>query len=292
MLSVVVISKDEPALDETLSAVAGQGHDMDEATEIVVVDASQGRLASIRERHPGVQWLDFTPPAGVRISIPHQRNTGVAAARGEIIVFIDAGCRPRPGWLARLVAPLRSNEEVTAGLAVAPADTHSHYHLEVERVRDTEYLDEAPTLNLAFTRRAFELVGGFDEAFEYGSDVDFTWRLVDHGLRIRSVPEAVVEHDWGSARRQIRRAYLYGRARARLYQKHAGRRRRIWGADPVVVIYPLFVLGLPLTLLVPAYPLLLLVPAWRARRYGAARVVLDHLAYGTGVLSVVLDRGR
>ena len=240
---------------------------------------------------PGRRLDRLCAPVGVRISIPHQRNAGVAAARGDLIVFIDAGCLPAADWLNRLVAAIDEHgEHVAAGVAVAPLETHSHYQLEVERVRTSTYLAEAPTLNLAFTRAAFDAVGGFDERFEYGSDTDFSWRLVDHGFRIRSVPEAVVEHDWGTARRQFRRAFLYGRARARLYQKHATRRERIWRQDPVVVVYPLFLLGLPLTAVLPLYPLLLLVPVWRARRYGAASVLADHLAYGAGVLSVIVPR--
>jgi GT2 family glycosyltransferase len=60
------------------------------------------------------------------------------------------------------------------------------------------------------------LVGGFDESFDYGSDIDFSWRLRDAGVRLRSVPEARVEHDWGSHSRQLRRAFRYGQARRQL----------------------------------------------------------------------------
>ena len=291
VISVVVISKDEPALDQTLDGVQEQAAAVAEPSEIVVIDASAGRLGNVRAHHPRVRWIDYAPPGDVRVSIPHQRNRGVGAAHGELIVFVDAGCRPARDWLARLVAAIRDRgENVAAGLAIAPEQTHSHYQLEVERVRASDYLEEAPTLNLAFTRAAFDAVGGFDERFEYGSDIDFSWRLVDHGFRIRSVPDAVVEHDWGSPTRQLRRAYRYGRARARLYQKHAARRQRIWRADPVVLAYPAFLLGLPLSVILPAYPLLLLVPAWRARRHGVASVLADHLAYGAGVLSAIAPR--
>jgi len=291
MVSIVVISKNEPVLDETLSAVESQAQAFVGDVEIIVVDASAGRMDGVKARHSTVRWVAYEPPTGVRISIPHQRNRGVGAARGDLIVFIDAGCLPTPGWLHRIATAITEHgEHVAAGLAVPPQETHSHYQLEVERVRASAYIEEAPTLNLAFTRAAFEAVGGFDEQFEYGSDIDFSWRLVDHGFRIRSVPEAVVEHDWGPPGRQLRRAFVYGRARARLYQKHAARRGRIWRDDPVVLVYPLFLIGLPLTLVLPAYPLLLLIPGWRARRYGAASVLADHLAYGVGVLSVIVPR--
>jgi hypothetical protein len=60
--------------------------------------------------------------------------------------------------------------------------------------------------------------------------------------------------------------------------------------DPMVVVYPLFLLGLPLTLVFPIYPLLLLIPAWRNRSDGLIRVLVDHLWFGAGVLAEIAGR--
>jgi GT2 family glycosyltransferase len=114
--------------------------------------------------------------------------------------------------------------------------------------------------------------------------VDFSWRLTDAGYRIRSVPDAIIRHDWGTSRRQLRRSYLYGKARVRLYRKHRARLRSVLRNDPTAVVYPVFLLGLPLTLVFPLYPALLLIPAWRNRSDGPVQVVVDHLAYGAGIL--------
>jgi glycosyltransferase involved in cell wall biosynthesis len=290
MISIVVISKDEPALDGTLTGVSEQASSLGEPCEVIVVDASRGRLDGIRQRHPEVRWIDYEPPPGVRVSIPHQRNTGVAAAAGELIAFTDAGCLPKPGWLEELTAPLRSGEEhVTAGISVARGG-NGLYDTRIREGAAAEYRDECPTINMAFRRAAFDAAGGFDESFEYGSDIDFSWRLVEAGLPIRSVRDSVVEHDWGDHGRQVKRGYLYGRARAHLYRKHPGRLRRSWRRDPMVFVYPAFLVGLPLTLLFPLYPTLLLIPAWRNREDGALRVLADHLAFGIGVLAEVVKR--
>ena len=139
---------------------------------------------------------------------------------------------------------------------------------------------------MAFRRDVFDLVDGFDESFDYGSDIDFSWRLSAAGLAIRYVPDAVVVHDWGDPSRQRRRAVQYGRARARLYRKHPRRIPRMLRSDPIVAAYPVFLLGLPLTLLRRWrwYPLLLAVPLWRNRSSQPVRVVVDHLWFGSGVL--------
>ncbi len=290
MISVVIISKDESSLDETLTDVTHQLASLDEPGEIVVIDASSGRLDDIRKRHePTVRWVDFQQPAGVRVSIPHQRNAGVHEAAGDIIVFTDAGCRPRPGWLERLVAPLRADDHVTAGVS-QDLDGKVQYELPPERAGEATYLRESPTLNFAFRRGAFDAVGGFDESFQYGSDVDFSWRLNDTGYRIRCVPDAIIQHDYGNPRRQRRRAYMYGKARVRLYRKHRARRGQMFRNDPIMIVYPLFLLGLPLTLVFPFYPLLLLIPAWRNRSHGIVLVLADHLWFGAGVLAELAGR--
>ena len=77
MISIVIISKDEETLDDTLTDVTHQAERLAEPSEIVVVDASSGRLDQIRLRHEArVRWIQFTQPPGVRVSIPHQRNAG------------------------------------------------------------------------------------------------------------------------------------------------------------------------------------------------------------------------
>jgi glycosyltransferase involved in cell wall biosynthesis len=285
VISIVIISKDEWSLDGTLTDVSAQANEIPEPWEMIVVDASDGRLDDIRKKHEEyVRWIQFDRPAHVAVSIPHQRNVGVTASRGDIIAFTDAGCKPGPQWLARLVAPLQDGEYVSAGIARSAPGDAGVYDGWSQKITASRYLTECGAGNLAFRREVFDAVGGFDERFAYGSDVDFTWRLVDAGYRLRSVPDAVVYHDYGNWRRQLRRSYVYGKARARLYRKHKARRRYVLRRDPMVVAYPVFLLGLPLTLIFPLYPALLLIPLWRNRSARAWRVVLDHLIYGAGIL--------
>lgn len=280
-VSVVVVSKDEPALDDTLAALTA-AETLAGPVEVVVVDASADRLDHVRDAHAGVRWLAFAPPPGVRTSIAHQRNVGVAAARADIVVFTDAGCVPLPGWLDTLLAPILAEEDTVAcGAAVSPG--HDLYGGAAQRGTG-RYVDDAPTINLAFRKSAFAAVGGFDEHFAYGSDVDFTWRLAAAGHPARNVADAVVVHDWGGTRRQLRRAHAYGRARVRLYAKHRDRLPHLLRRDPVPVVYALYLLGLPLARRRPAYLALLAVPLLRAARNHPLLTVADHLAYGAGVL--------
>jgi len=282
VISCIIISKDEPMLADTLAAVSRQAAQLHSPAEVLVVDASNGRLEHVRHNYPEVRWIDFRAPVGTRVSIPHQRNEGVRGATGDVIVFTDSGCLPEPGWATALLAPLLDGtERITVGRTIGRGTVDLY---DATGATPPAYVPESPTINMAFARSAFDAVGGFDESFEYGSDVDFSWRLVDAGFKLRSVPEAVVTADWGPPRRQLKRAWSYGRARARLYRKHRGRIRTGWRTDPVPFVYAAFLLALPLTLIFPLYPALLLLPALRNRRTRSVLTVADHLVLGAGFL--------
>jgi len=291
MISIVIISKDEASIDDTLTAVTSQVEALGESSEIVVVDASDRRLDYVRLRHEmKVRWVQFDQPPGVTVTIPHQRNVGVHEAAGEIIVFIDAACQPQPDWLTRLVAPLLQGEHIVAGLVLSPQGDARQKWIDWQikgEIRGSDYLRECGSANLAFRRDVFYAVGGYDEGFTYGSDVDFSWRAVDAGYRIRWVPDAVIRHDWGTWRRQLQRNYVYGKARVRLYRKHRARLKHVLRYDFSVFAYPVFLLGLPLTLIFPFYPALLFIPAWRNHSDGALSV-MNQLAFGVTFGSGVL----
>ena len=289
--SVAVVCKDEPALAETLSSIGPPGGAG--ASEVIVVDASRGALDLVRRDHPWVRWVDFEPPPGSGITIAHQRNLAVATATGDVIVFTDAGCVPDEDWLGRLVAPIADEgEAVTAG--PARADGPSIYGTETNwESGEGQYVVAAPTINLAFRRDVFDSVGGFDESFGAGEDLDFTWRAVDAGYRIRWVPGAVVRHEWGTAARQLRRSFNYGKGWARLLAKHPKRLWFVARADPVPILYPAYLLFLPLAFVWPSYLALLFVPLWRARRERRPWLVMaDHLVLGAGVLAELMALAR
>jgi glycosyl transferase family 2 len=289
-VSLVIVNKDERGLSETLDAlkpfVGGR------LCEVLVVDASNFALDDIRMDHEWARWIDYAQPVGVRITIAHQRNIGVREAVGDVIAFTDSGCVPEDGWLDNLLGPIVAGDEsVTCGPARSIGKSVYSGDRWMGNVQ-TEYTSMAPTINLAFTRKAFEAVGGFDESFGSGEDIDFTWRLVDNGYKLRWVHDAVVTVDWGSRERQLRRAFFYGHGACRLFRKHPHRILEVTRENSVPVVYALFLAGLPLTLKWRWYPLLLLWPIWRQRKEELRwLVLLDHLVQGAGVLHELMRPG-
>ncbi len=197
--------------------------------EIVVVDdGSNDRTAAIA-REAGVKL----------VSLPHQglaaaRNAGVAAARGEIVAFIDADAQADRDWLYHLVEAMRRRETVAAGgpnfppapdsllaaaIAAAPGQPR-----EVRASDDS--LAQMCGCNMAIARSTLIALGGFDPVFTAaGDDVDISWRLLKSGAALAYAPGAVVTH----RRRRSIRAYLaqqrgYGTGEAILARKYPERR--------------------------------------------------------------------
>ncbi|MGH9917550.1 MAG: glycosyltransferase family 2 protein, partial [Nitrososphaerales archaeon] len=290
-VSLVITNKDERSLSETLDALKSSvGQLLD---ELLVVDASRGALDDIRLSHDWARWIDYIQPAGLRITIAHQRNLGVREATGDIIVFTDSGCLPEEGWLERLLAPiLDEGEMVSCGPARAMGKSvYPGIHTSDSKV-NIDYVPRAATINLAFRREAFEAIGGFDETFGSAEDFDFTWRLNDSGYRLRWVQDAVVTHDYGTPARQLRRAFFYGKGECRLLRKHPHRIAEAAKQNAAPMVYALFLLGLPLSVRWKWYPLALLWPMWRLRNEDLRwLVLLDHLIMGAGVLHELVRPG-
>lgn len=192
---------------------------------IVVDDGSTDRTAEIARRHPEARLIQHE-----NRGLSAARNTGIAAASGELIAFTDSDCVADPDWLTYLAwsftdpslaavggpnLPPAEEERTAACVAAAPGGP-THVLL------DDVTAEHIPGCNMAFRAEALRGIGGFDPLFRSaGDDVDLCWRLQDAGLRIGFSPAAMVWH----FRRNTVRAYLaqqrgYGAAEALLAHKH------------------------------------------------------------------------
>jgi GT2 family glycosyltransferase len=199
-------------------------------SETLVIDdgSSDGTADYVRENFPWVRLVELEP-CGLSVA----RNTGAAAASGEILAFTDDDCEPDPEWLARLCPLFQAGTYAAAGGPNLPPPPRSWEEAVVcaapgapsHVMLDDEEAEHLPGCNLVVTRTAFEAIDGFDPQFHTaGDDVDFCWRLRDAGFRLGFVPGAFVWH-WRrpSVRAFLRQQLGYGAAERRLLAKHPDR---------------------------------------------------------------------
>jgi hypothetical protein len=298
-VAVVIISKDEAFLSETLTALREQCERV--GADCIVVDASQGRLRDVREAHAWVRWFDFVGPEDRAVTIPHQRNLGVKLADSGVVAFCDAGGIPGEHWLSHLTAPIVDGIAVATGGPIRSRWPTAYGTLNEAPFGDT--LRRVVTSNFAFTRDLFDSVGGFDERYDYGSDNDFGQRIRELGERVVSVPDAVMTIDWGDRRRQLQRDLRYGEAEIREWLLHPERRRRILLETPEVLIHPLLFVTMPFafaaalitrrwSLFAPWLLALAANFAWDRGHRRPNHAMIDHLVVSFGSLRELASAGR
>ena len=194
--------------------------------EILVVDGmsddgTRELLADFSAENPTVRMLDNSQ----RIT-PVALNTGIRAARGDVVVRMDAHNFYPPEYVSKLVEALfRSGADNVGGLWITKPGNRSkpalaialalaspfgvgnaHYRLGPGRLR---WVDTVPFG--CYRRSVFERVGLFDEELVRNQDDEFNLRLIRAGGRILLVSEVYSEyHARESLRKLWRMYYQYG----------------------------------------------------------------------------------
>jgi glycosyltransferase involved in cell wall biosynthesis len=240
--TVVICTRDRAGeLNRCLGSFRDQTRSPD---QVVVVDnASIGDetrqvalshgVTYVREPRPG---LDFA------------RNTGAAAASGDIVAYTDDDTVLHPAWLEELIAAFDHPDIWAVTGLVLPAELETPAQCVFEKAwgfgKGFERRDFGPEFyaatrrlgcpawdvgagaNMAFRRDVFERVGGFDDRLDVGAagcsgDSEYWHRILHAGGVCRYEPRAIVHHfhrrEFSGLRQQIR-AYMRGHVAALLVQ--------------------------------------------------------------------------
>ncbi|MGB9591429.1 MAG: glycosyltransferase, partial [Candidatus Kryptoniota bacterium] len=193
-VSVIIPNLNAPTIDQTLLAIERQTYS---DYEVLVVGMDIWGLVRANDKVRFIFSETPLPPA-------RARNWGAKEARGDILVFTDADCIPRPDWLETFVKCFNHPEVAVVGGGVDISSSGNYWILADNLSMFYEYLAihpagqrrQLPSLNLAIRREIFEAIGGFDERYPKpsGEDADLTIRLHKCGYHLYFEPRAIVVH--------------------------------------------------------------------------------------------------
>ncbi|MFT4029243.1 MAG: glycosyltransferase [Protaetiibacter sp.] len=241
-ISVVICAYTLARWDEIVEAVASVEAQDTEHEIILVVDHNEELLERALARWPEHRVVANDSRRG----LSGARNTGVSAARGELVAFLDDDAAAEPHWLSRLVAPFADPRVVCVGGGSRPVWPEGRgggmYPAELYWIVGSSYTG-LPTeqrevrnvigCSMVFRRSVLLELGGFDldtgriGRFPLGceeTELCIRVRQADPDARILYEPTSSVRHrvsaDRVTWRYLSRRSFYEGVSKAGLARKH------------------------------------------------------------------------
>jgi len=189
-ISVVIgVYNAEPYLAEAVDSVLMQDY---RPLELIVVDdGSTDGSGEVAQRYEEVRLIQQANAGN-----GSARNTGLQAATGEFLAFLDADDRFTPGKLSLQMRALDEDPDLDMVFG------HVQEFVSPELDEETRATIRPPAAtpmpwtapNLMLIRRAsFDRVGLFSTAVRVGVTVDWFARADEAGLRHRILPQTVLE---------------------------------------------------------------------------------------------------
>ena len=215
---------------------------------ILVEDGSTQPCIEVIGRYSSLLTQYITKPNTGRSD---SRNVGMAAAKGDWLLFFDSDCILPPLYFEALDEALFGGLPSGAPITDEPTDkceaqrnpdcfggpdaSHPSFSrmqkaisyamtsiLTTGGIRGGKRAMEKfkpRTFNMGFSRKVYRTVGGFKDM--YGEDIDLSLRIDKAGFTTRLIPQAYVYHkrrvSLGKFARQV---YQFGKARITLYRLH------------------------------------------------------------------------
>ena len=231
-LSIIIATHARPdALARLIESLAPQ---LNSQRELFIADNGTREPSPIPEAAPPLTHLHDARPGKCRI-----QNRAIAAATGDLIVFLDDDLIVAPRFLDQVEQFFRDHPEFAAMKGrILPAEDPARkagpkaVYLDLPIADHGEHVIEVRGVlgaNMAFRRAALDRVGNFDEwlgpgAAGHEEETEISARIRRAGLKIGYAPLAVVYHEVDPGRADRERFLRVARERGRcrmIHERHS-----------------------------------------------------------------------
>jgi glycosyltransferase involved in cell wall biosynthesis len=225
MLPVSVILPTYNRLDRlqrVLKALENQAYPRDQFEVIVVSDGSSDGTREYMQALKSPLAITFLEQINQGVAVA--RNTGLARAAGDLVLFIDDDVVPAPQLMSEHLCRHTRGTVVVLGPMLSPPDFEMKPWVRWEQSMLMKQYDDMlnhrwePTArqfytgNTSLARKHILDAGGFDPHFRRAEDVELAYRLAERGLHFVFNAEAI---GWHYAERSFKSwleiPYVYGR---------------------------------------------------------------------------------
>jgi GT2 family glycosyltransferase len=220
----------------TAASLLKQDYSADQTEIVIVIDGSTDGTAEALRRLQGSERLRLVEQENRGLA--GARNSGMRAASGELLIFLDDDMLCTPG-LVSAHAEAHTQRKDFVGLGAIYVAPESRGNLAADYFESTLgatylYLRDNPGEpwptedwtfgNTSIRRDVLERVGGFDENFRMREDGEIGVRLSDLGIERRFVADAVAHQICKkSAKELAKQAERFAEADFLLSRKHPGK---------------------------------------------------------------------
>jgi len=234
-VSIVIPTRNnEKVLEDCLKSLRKQDYPKNRFEIIIADDHSTDKTAAVAKKY-GVKIVKSSGPPG------RQRNDAIAAAKGQIIGFIDSDCVAEKSWISKGVSNFTDDNIAIVG---GPNFTHpndpfiahatgyvfssragsaamsARYTNRGKAVKET---DETGLIscNMFMRKKVVDEMKGFETKFFPNEENELMHRVKVAGYRLLYVPNMTVHHHRRSTLKGFFfQSLFYGISRAQLVKEH------------------------------------------------------------------------
>lgn len=213
-------------LNEIVELLEDQTMPRDEY-EIIILDSNSPDETSLVCKKLSEKYSNIVYIKNVSNILAAKRNAGIREAQSDIIVFMDDDVYPSKTFVeTHYAANIANTDTFFCGQIRFPVELckNSNYY----RFRDEQHLKDTDkdqdlkynnivVMNLSFRKEFIDKVGLVDERFlgYGGEDIEFGYRVVQNGFKLRYLPGALAIHRENSSSiieygTKLYKAGLYG----------------------------------------------------------------------------------